>query len=86
MNVGELKDLTDDELRYLNETGYAHPPIRVGDVVELASGSCAMTVSSIKEGIAHCVWFDLYPASDGFMQYSTEAYRGTFAIQALRKV
>lgn len=77
MNVGELKPLTDDELRSLEQTGYAHPPIRVGDVVELASGGDMMTVSSIKDGIAHCVWFN---------PHSVNYINRTFLVRTLRKV
>jgi uncharacterized protein YodC (DUF2158 family) len=30
----------------------------VGDVVQLKSGGPAMTIQSITEGMAFCIWFD----------------------------
>ena len=35
-----------------------HPDLQQGGVVQLRSGGIAMTISSIEDGIAHCVWSD----------------------------
>lgn len=57
---------------------------KVGDVVQLKSGSPKMTIISVNDDAAYCNWFG-EERTEGGKTYYTKACGGSYILAALKK-